>query len=396
MLERHWSELLLTSVIGICLMTSVTHADDEDDSIAAALNQAKSAHTSAIAAAEMTFLDAVNAEQKRAAARGDLEETKSLLAEKAAFQTRTGPIIRPGLLAEIRRYLLTLRSADKTLDRVYDKTVEAYTKELNLKVATAVREEQKLFEVWRNGSDDGQGLLKDAVLVWTFDAAETRVDDGTTIVKDLSSRENHGRIFGHRTVPRSPGTAIGFDKPGASLVSDKDVGIVEKDPRTFAMWIYIGMPAQTRMDPMFGWGKSDQSQQFRWGYWNNRYRLWTYGDKTTRSLFEAVRGWHHVAMAYDGTTLRAYRNGSLTDAVSYELALNTMDSKLTLNENFLGAIDEVVILARCLSPIEVNELYQQSKRGLGPASRRSRIKAAGVAHRRSPWPRPPADDNAAE
>lgn len=389
MLERQWKRTLTGSLFAVWLLATATLIYADEESVAATLKEARDAHRDAVSTAEGAFLELISAELKKITASGDLEETKALLAERAAFEAGTGPVTRPGLLAEIRRYLTTLQAADNALTRAYEEAVEAYTKELKLEAATAVRDEQKKFDAWRKRYDspEAQKLLKDAVLIWTFDSSEIDIEDGTTIIRDLSDRENHGRIFGHRTLARSPGKAVAFDRRGTSLLSDKDIGIVKREPRTFAMWIFMGMAPRTRMGNMFGWGVSDHSQQFRWGFWNNRYRIWTYGDATTRFLFEAVRGWHHITMTYDGTTLLAYRNGNVDDVVSYNLNLNTRDSRLSLNEDFIGAIDEVVILARALTPVEVTELYKQSKRGLGRTKRSSRVSGTkAIAHRRGAWP----------
>lgn len=388
--QSRWFGSLTLFALGICLAISETlHADEKSDDITAALNQARAMHQDAVAAAELSFLTAVDAEMKSVAAKGDLDLTKALLAEREAFEKRSGPVTQPGLLAEIRRYLTQLKSADNALARTYGNAVADYTRQLKLDLASAIQSEQKQFEAWRGtASGDGGGILKHAVLLWTFDVSDTRTIEGTTIVSDLSGRGNDGRIIGHREIPRPPGKAVAFDKRGTSLLSDKDIGITEKQPRTFALWIYIGMPPGTRMDNMFGWGTSRPSQQFRWGFWKNRYRLWTYGDATTRSLFDAARGWHHVTMTYDGTILRAYRNGSPDDAVAYTLNLNTQDSRLTLNENFVGAIDEVAILARALSPLEVKELYDRSRRGLGVNTGPRTTRTRSIAYRRSLWPSP--------
>ncbi len=400
--RQRWKCLTAALVIyDIAIRLSVTgsvHAAEESDAVALALQQARTTHRTAVTDAEEAFLKSVNAELKAVAAKGDLGRTKALLAEKMAFEAGTGPVTQSGLLTEINRYLAQLRSADRALLSAYERAVENYTKQLSLDAATAVREEQKLFEAWQSEgySADAEGILKGAVLLWTFDSSEMRTEDGATFVDDLSARENDGRIVGHRLIPRKPGTAVLFDKRGTSLVSEKNIGITGKQPRTFAMWINIGMPGRTRMDSMFGWGVSNQSEQFRWGYWNNRYRLWTYGDATTRGLFDAVRGWHHVTVTYDGTTLSAYRNGAPDGAVSYVLDLNTKDSRVVLNESFVGAIDEVIVLSRALNPVEVKKLFDQSRRGLGrPTGSSRRTRGKVVAHRRSLWPPQPADNNVA-
>lgn len=379
-------QLLFNLGVVMVLMTTVNSANADQ---IAELKVARRAHQKAVEEAENKFLESVNAELKKVASSGDLDAVNVILAEKEAFENRTGPVTQANLLGEIRRYVSEIKSADRALDRAYAKTVDALTRELLIDLATMVRSEQKDFEAWRQGPDGfsgDRGLLDDALLIWTFDNEETIQNDGMVTVRELNHEKNNARILGGRRHPRRPGMAMLFDRRGASLTSEHDVGITKRDPRTFAMFVAIAMPPSVRMDSLFGWGRNGRSQQFRWGFWKGRYRLWTYGDATTRSLFNVVRGWHHIAMTYDGRSLRSYLNGSTSDAVTFDLELNTMDSPLSLNNEFLGGIDEVIIFDRALDPEEVTELYNLSRRGLGPSSRRSApARANTVAHRRRPW-----------
>ncbi len=82
--------------------------------------------------------------------------------------------------------------------------------------------------------------------------------------------------------------------------------------------------------------------------------------------------WYHVAMVYDGTSLRGYVNGELdgTQVVSGELQstdnslkigsyapVNGMESKCF----FPGLIDELAIYNRALSAEEIREIYTKQK-----------------------------------
>lgn len=77
--------------------------------------------------------------------------------------------------------------------------------------------------------------------------------------------------------------------------------------------------------------------------------------------------WHHVAATYDGSTLRFYYNGNLTDelVVSEEMVHQTIGStayiggERVMENGFTGMIDDVVLYDRALLAAEVQSLYDQ-------------------------------------
>ena len=78
--------------------------------------------------------------------------------------------------------------------------------------------------------------------------------------------------------------------------------------------------------------------------------------------------WSHVAITYDGNTLKLFINGSLSSSKTSGLVLNTLSSSgISIGESynangfwnpFNGKIDEVAIYSRALSASEINSLYK--------------------------------------
>jgi len=373
----------------IVLCGGVAFADD----VASALGGARDAHRVAVEAAEEKLLEAVDVALRKVAAKGDLAGAKALTAEKKAFLAHAGPIASAAVTPAIRNYLAALRAADSKLLGAFDAAIKAHTRKLELDTATAVQEEKRAFEAAVAGGRGTDSLLKQAALVWSFDRSAVTVLDGNRIVKDLSPAKNHGVLQGHRGITRSGNGAVAFKAGSGTLTSMGDVGIVGDQPRTFALWILNQVPESVRMDPMFGWGVSKTDRQFRWGHWGSKYRLWTYGDRSTRTLLGTIRRWEHLALTYDGSTVRTYRNGVADARATHQLKLNTGDSRLELNAGFVGGLDEVVILRRALEAKEVERLYRLSRGGLSRSVGRPGAQPveSREAHRRQPWP-PQIDD----
>jgi hypothetical protein len=72
-----------------------------------------------------------------------------------------------------------------------------------------------------------------------------------------------------------------------------------------------------------------------------------------------VNAWTHVAMTYDGSTLRLYVNGTLVSSTAASGAIQTSSSPLWIGGNnpygeyFQGLIDEARVYNRALTATEV-------------------------------------------
>jgi len=85
---------------------------------------------------------------------------------------------------------------------------------------------------------------------------------------------------------------------------------------------------------------------------------------TTKDIAIDTGNWYHLIHTFDGSTLRAYVNGSLKDEVTGAACQNNTEPfNIGYNSRntayFDGSIDDVRIYNRALTPVEVEQLYNK-------------------------------------
>jgi alpha-tubulin suppressor-like RCC1 family protein len=108
-------------------------------------------------------------------------------------------------------------------------------------------------------------------------------------------------------------------------------------------------------------------KRWAWGMYLNAGKLHSHifhvGDLTT-SASVADGAWHHVAMTFEGSSLKLYVDGALKGSAS-NFAVTHQDENLVLGagigdgslQNFNGLIDEAVVWDRALSAAEIAASY---------------------------------------
>ena len=95
----------------------------------------------------------------------------------------------------------------------------------------------------------------------------------------------------------------------------------------------------------------------------------------------AVGAWVHFVGTFDGHDIRAYTNGQLVDWLKWPGALSDADRPLVfgqfLTQHWQGALDDVRIYDRALTPDEIQQLYHEG--GWSPASSLALPPAPSVA-----------------
>jgi hypothetical protein len=187
-------------------------------------------------------------------------------------------------------------------------------------------------------------------------------------VEDGSGNGNHGTLQGSpQWVEGLIGRALQFNG-STDYVEVADAPVLDiTNTITIAVWVkantfgdwrgFVVKGLETAPYAMQMWG--DGSLRFGWN-WD--LPAGAVGDGLVNSNAKMPLGeWAHLAVTYDGSTLRFYINGGLdTQEVDVSLVFGTNDEPLILgcdfpsgDEYFDGAMDDVRIYNRALLPGEV-------------------------------------------
>ena len=74
--------------------------------------------------------------------------------------------------------------------------------------------------------------------------------------------------------------------------------------------------------------------------------------------------WQHVAMTFDGNTIRCYLNGQQTGSASFAGSINNNSNNVRIGKStsyFNGSIDEVAVYSKELSAVEIGEHYETQR-----------------------------------
>ncbi len=139
--------LAITACLAVALSLSAFAADEKDPTLDA-LQQAKEAYVHAAVAARDDLIDAFDEATKATAQTGNLDGVKELTAALDAFKKDGTLPTTPRLRTATAAYQRALRTAHTTLERAYDQTIRALTRELRIEEAEHVRKEwEKLRDI---------------------------------------------------------------------------------------------------------------------------------------------------------------------------------------------------------------------------------------------------------
>jgi hypothetical protein len=202
---------------------------------------------------------------------------------------------------------------------------------------------------------------------------------------DMSGQGNIGTLAnGISRVVGKIGQALGFDGSDDFVTMGNTLDFDGSAPFSIAAWVKTNS-ADPATDMKIV-SKRDHSSPFR-GYalevrgtsGGNPYRLALTNTNNTndlRAFFGSVSdsGWHYVVATYDGNKdisgIRGYVDGreqvvtnnsnTLTGTVANSFAFNIGSTNDTNSNPFAGALDEVRMYNRVLSPAEIKNLYNSS------------------------------------
>jgi hypothetical protein len=192
---------------------------------------------------------------------------------------------------------------------------------------------------------------------WSFDAGS-----GSTVA-DASGNGNTGTISGATWTAGKYGGALAFNGTSARVSVPASASLGLSSAMTLMAWIE---PTATQS----GWRTIMQRE-------TNAYFLnasntasmrpsggGTFGGSTTYvggPTANPVNAWTHVAVTYDGSTLRLYVNGTQVSTGAASGTIQSSTSPLWIGGNnpygeyFQGLIDEARVYNRALSATEVQQ-----------------------------------------
>jgi len=204
----------------------------------------------------------------------------------------------------------------------------------------------------------------DLVAHYTFD------EGSGTVLHDHSGNGNEGRTHNARWVRQGEGYCLEFNGVDSYVDCGRGSSLDLRDVITLEAWIYPSRRVQGEPGIL---GKHFTS--FLLTYYRDG-KCWWYideGANNAKSLLTAG-AWHHVVGTFDGTTLKLYVDGKLTNSqTSRHPAINSggnffigcvvgdpnaEDPAYTHTTYFPGRIDEVSVFHRVLPAEEVQARFQ--------------------------------------
>jgi hypothetical protein len=187
---------------------------------------------------------------------------------------------------------------------------------------------------------------------------------GTTLV-DSSGSNNNGTLTNGPTWTTSGkyGQALSFDGIDDRVIVPDANCLDLKSAITLEAWVYPSTNLSGRETILL----KEQPGDLVYALYANGSKNHPYGyiyigaeqvvqGKTKLSL----NTWSHMALTYDGSTLKLYVNGQLADSRSQAGSLVTSSGVLSIGstgvwskENFLGRIDEIRIYNRALTQQQI-------------------------------------------
>ena len=187
---------------------------------------------------------------------------------------------------------------------------------------------------------DGQN----ATAVWDSDYVGVWHYDGDIL--DSTGNNNDGTNYDSIVTTGIIGGGRSFD--GNDYISyDDSIFPSGSSPRTLSAWVSHSNLLTTVQAPLV-YGTGDTGQAYGLFQKDSELIVGGYSDDITLNTIPTINNWYHLAMTYDGTTVRAYVDGSLD--ISAAKSWNTVLDEFrvgqqvnTGNQFFAGQIDEIRI-----------------------------------------------------
>ena len=212
---------------------------------------------------------------------------------------------------------------------------------------------------------DGKIEHETIVGIWLFD------EGAGNVARDSSGKGHDGEISNARWVPGKFGTALEFEGNVDSVVKVPHFDELNLENFTLAGWInvpgtvgYQGIVAKDGVDlsqRTYGMFVVDGQPKIHYSFTTQGGKHNTVNGSATAA---ADGKWHHVAMTYDGTTVRGYVNGVLDAQAQWLGPSFRNDQPLSMGTDsagrfpLTGVVDEVYVFSVAFSEEDIAELMK--------------------------------------
>ena len=198
------------------------------------------------------------------------------------------------------------------------------------------------------------------VSYWPFDETFDETIDGLPLVPDVFGWHvgewHDGELFGGLWVDGIFGKALEFDGVDDRVVVGNYPTSDITENMTFMAWCY---PTDILTDRAFivkhgsfyvGFGEQDQLK-----FVVQPHDISV--ESTNNSL--SLREWYHLAVTFDGKTMRVYIDGELNNELPNDIPITPSETELVIGQGFSGIIDEVLLYNKALSQDEIEIIFMQ-------------------------------------
>jgi hypothetical protein len=193
--------------------------------------------------------------------------------------------------------------------------------------------------------------------------------DGEVLGEDILATFNMDR-----TTTSPPRVEPGLVGDAMTFADEQD--IIFDDPPQAAEAFTVEGWIKREIDDDDDWvtiyGVNDESGVF---LFDNRINFWDddvggSGNALVGDTVVPINGWHHVAVTWDGETLRAFLDGAADGSAESAAALNMPVNEGRIGgvvfgdgQDFIGQIDELTIYGRALESTEVRAIAEAGALG---------------------------------
>jgi LruC domain-containing protein len=263
-----------------------------------------------------------------------------LMAEKTAsgnLRSNTSPI-RFGSQT-------TSNNFDGTLDEI-----EIYNRSLTV---------AEIGQLYQNTPNPGNGP-ESLVSYWDFNE-----NAGSTLIDETGG--NNGTIIGASWSSGINGACLSFDGTDDYVQFDSPQNLNFSNALSIMTWVRAEEHKTAKIAQKGDWDGYGIGQDV-WNGWKAGIRL---ANNTSKSLDwnngRPVLGeWYHIALTYNGSVLKLFVNGQLTNTenVSGDLKVNSRPFSIGSDNGgqkfFNGRIDEIKVFGAALSHTEIQAIYQNT------------------------------------